>query len=71
LRSSCFLFCFLHWWNCWSSLFKFYSNTDINKMIKSCTDSLPLKTTTYYHKNDRQHKHGQYSSIECSYLTDY
>ena len=27
-------------------------DTDINKQYRSCTDSLPLKKTTHYHKND-------------------
>ena len=31
--------------------------------MKICTDSLPaLKKTTYYHKDERKHKHGQYNS---------
>jgi hypothetical protein len=38
----------------------------------SCTDSLPPKKTSYYHKNEWQHKHGQYNSRinECSKLSD-
>ena len=31
-----------------------------NKTI--CTDSFPLKTTTYYYKYERPHRHGQYDS---------
>jgi hypothetical protein len=29
---------------------------------KTYTGSLPLKKTTYYHKNKWQHKHGQYNN---------
>jgi hypothetical protein len=29
---------------------------------KTCTDLFPLKKTTHYHKNERQHTHGQYNS---------
>ena len=29
---------------------------------KICTDSIPLKKTIYYHKNEWQHKYGQYNS---------
>ena len=31
-----------------------------NKTI--CTDSFPLKKTTYYYKYERPHRHGQYNS---------
>jgi hypothetical protein len=32
-------------------------NTDINKQQKTCTDLLPLKTITHYHKHEWQNKH--------------
>jgi len=33
-------------------------NSNINKRYKTtCTDSLPLKKTTYYQKNEKQHKY--------------
>jgi glucan-binding YG repeat protein len=47
-------------------------NTYIHKRYKTtCTNSLPLKENTHYHKNEWQHKHGQYNSRvnECLYLT--
>ena len=31
-------------------------------------DLLPLKKTTYYHKNEWQHKHGQYHSMVNEFL---
>ena len=39
-----------------------------NKRFKSCIDSIPRKKTSYYHKNEWQHKHGYYNSRvdECS-----
>ena len=44
------------------------------KSVKGiATLSLPLKKTTYYHKNECKHKHGQSNNriIECSLLTVY
>ena len=41
---------------------------ELNKQSKTSTDSLPLKKITHYHKNEWQHKHGQYNSRvnECT-----
>ena len=38
------------------------NNIDINKRINTYTYSLPLNNTTYYHKNEVHHKHGQYNT---------
>jgi len=32
-------------------------NTDVNKQTKTCTDWIPVKNITQYHKNEWQHKH--------------
>jgi hypothetical protein len=37
-------------------------NMYTNDKKKPSTDSLALKKPTYYHKNEWQHKHGQYNS---------
>jgi hypothetical protein len=43
------------------------------RTMKTCTDPLALKQTTYYHTNEWQDKGGQYNSRvnECSQWTDY
>jgi len=34
----------------------------MNKELKTCTDSLQLKTDHMPHKKEKQHKHEQYNS---------
>ena len=59
IRSSFFIRCTFNWIS--------NSNTGINKQGKTCTEK-----TTYYQKNERQHKHGQYNIriIECALFGD-
>ena len=35
-------------------------NTDIKKQLKNDTYSLPVKKAIHYHKNEEQHKYGEY-----------
>ena len=53
------------WYGNWIS----NDNTGIkNKRTNIRTDSMPLKKTTRYHKNEWQHKHWQYNSTVGEYL---
>jgi hypothetical protein len=38
---------------------------------KTCTDLLPLKKTTYYHKDELQHKHGLYKQDQWMFVVNW